>query len=494
MRSVTFSIACLLFLIASQATGQVADTDSMIQETAAKSDDTGQPLGPQAAQGANAQQGVTVPQPANAQQVEPSRDVPVSERTLQSGTVILPADHFFGDWCGHLPAWEDSGFKPSLNWLTNLAGNPVGGREQGITECEDLGLDLSFDLEKRHGICDTYFHVSTSQRSGTSLTNDYIGNVFSTQQEFGGETFRLVDVDLRRYFCEHAVEVRLGRIVTTEDFMVSPYFWYFMSGGINGNPASVGINAPGLTSYPFATWGARMRVATTRRTYAMVGLYNGDPTIRSNDEHGCDFSLRGPLFAIAEIGYQRNGGAEDEGMLGNYKLGGYYNGGSFSTFSPSQFSAGAPGSPSTVSGNWGYYAMFDQVVFQPYGNSDPRGMGIFASIDVAPDQSINEIPFFCDGGILIRGLVPGRTTDVIGFGVIYGKFSPDLQTAQQLAQVLNPTVPVQEYELVFEWAYKIRMRNGAVFFQPDFQYIVNPGGGHQYPNAFVVGAQMGVNF
>ena len=78
--------------------------------------------------------------------------------------------------------------------------------------------------------------------------------------------------------------------------------------------------------------------------------------------------------------------------------------------------------------------------------------------------------------------------------MIYGKFSDDLQAAQQLAQVLDPTVGVQEYELVFEWAYRIRMRNGAMFFQPDLQYIVNPGGAHQYANALVVGAQAGVNF
>ena len=138
--------------------------------------------------------------------------------------------------------------------------------------------------------------------------------------------------------------------------------------------------------------------------------------------------------------------------------------------------------------------MFDQVLFQPCGKSDPRALGIFASIAVAPDQSINQMPFFCNGGTLIRGLIPGRPEDTLGFGVIYGKFSPDLQAAQELAQVLAPTVGVQEYELVFEWAYRVRMRNGAMFFQPDLQYIVNPGGAHQYANAFQVGAQAGVNF
>jgi hypothetical protein len=61
-------------------------------------------------------------------------------------------------------------------------------------------------------------------------------------------------------------------------------------------------------------------------------------------------------------------------------------------------------------------------------------------------------------------VIPARPTDTIGFGVVYGKFSPDLQVAQQIAQAFDPTVAVQEYELVFEWAYRVRMREGAMFF------------------------------
>ena len=483
MRRATISIVWFLGLLSSHALAQPGDLAAPCP---------GDAPGMENAVRQEAQQ-------ADANRVNPyggdsAQSVPVNERSFQEGTVILPADHLFGDWLGRLPGWEASGFKPTLTWLTNFAGNPVGGREQGFTECENLGLDLVFDLEKSRGICDTYFHVSMSQRSGESLTNQYIGNVFSTQQVFGGETFRLVNVDLQRYFCDRTMDVRLGRIAVADDFMVSPYFWYFMSGGINGNPAAVNINAPGMNGYPNATWAARVRAATTPRTYAMLGVYNGDPDIRNNDNHGCDFSMRGPLFAIAEVGYQRNGQPEDEGKLGNYKLGGYYNGGSFDKFSASQFAPGIGPPAGTEQGNWGYYALFDQVIFQPYGKDDPHAMGIFGSIAVAPDQSINQLPFFVNGGTLIRGVNPSRPTDTLGFGVIYGKFSRDLQAAQQLAQALAPTVGVQEYELVFECAYRIRMRNGAMFFQPDFQYIVNPGGAHQYADAFQVGAQAGVNF
>ncbi len=58
-----------------------------------------------------------------------------------------------------------------------------------------------------------------------------------------------------------------------------------------------------------------------------------------------------------------------------------------------------------------------------------------------------------------------------GFGVVYGSFSSDLSDAQQREQQLDPTVGVQDYETVFEWTYRFNLRKGALFIQPDIQYI-----------------------
>ena len=46
----------------------------------------------------------------------------------------------------------------------------------------------------------------------------------------------------------------------------------------------------------------------------MGGVYNGDPSIRDNSNHGVDFSMDGPLFAIAEVAYQPNSLPGDHGL------------------------------------------------------------------------------------------------------------------------------------------------------------------------------------
>ena len=52
----------------------------------------------------------------------------------------------------------------------------------------------------------------------------------------------------------------------------------------------------------------------------------------------------------------------------------------------------------------------------------------------------------------------------------------------------------QDYETVIELTYRFDLRNGALFIQPDFQYIIQPGGTGNLKNAVVIGSQFGINF
>jgi hypothetical protein len=98
----------------------------------------------------------------------------------------------------------------------------------------------------------------------------------------------------------------------------------------------------------------------------MGGVYNGDPSIRTNDTHGVDFSMDGPVFAIGEIAYQPNSIPGDRGLIGNYKAGFWYDNSRFSDFSTGEFERG----------NWGFYTLFDQVLVRFGEQGSHRGFGI----------------------------------------------------------------------------------------------------------------------
>jgi porin len=398
--------------------------------------------------------------------------------------LVLPREHLLGDWYGTRTWLEDRGITPTLTFVTDSLGNPSGGKEQGFTTANNVGLDLNFDLEK---LCDfegASLLVSISYRFGGSLSANYIHNVFTTQQVFGGETFRLVDVAYLQKLFDDRFEFRIGRIAAGDDFLVSPYNYVFVQNGFDGNPVGIFFNSPGMTAYPNDTWGALVKVRPTARTYIMGGVYNGDPSIRDNSNHGVDFSMDGPPFAIAEIAYQPNSLPGDRGLLGNYKAGFWYDNGRFTDFNTGE----------SERGNWGFYTLFDQVLVRFGERGSHRGFGVAGSFLVSPDQSVSQMPYFCTAALVTRGIFPSRPVDVTGLGVVFGNFSEDLQDSQQRAQLLNPKDGVQQHETAVELTYRFAFSRSAVYLQPDLQYIIRPGGTGRISDALVLGAQLGVNF
>jgi porin len=398
--------------------------------------------------------------------------------------LILPREHLLGDWFTTRTWLQDHGITPTLTFVTDSLGNPSGGNEQGFTTANNVGLDLNFDLEKLGVLEGGSFLFSMSYRFGGSLSANYIHNVFTVQQVFGGETFRVVSLAYLQKLLDDRVELRLGRIGAGDDFLVSPYNYVFVQNGFDGNPVGIFFNSPGMTAYPNDTWGALVKVRPTARTYIMGGVYNGDPSIRDNSNHGVDFSMDGPLFAIAEIAYQPNSLAGDRGLLGNYKAGFWYDNSLFTDFNTSEFERG----------NWGFYTLFDQVLVRFGEQGSYRGFGITGSFLVSPDQSISQMPYFFTAALLTRGIFASRPRDVIGLGVVYGHFSNDLQDFQRRAQQLDPNVGVQSHETVLELTYRLALLKSALFFQPDLQYVFRPGGTSRISDALVLGAQVGVNF
>jgi porin len=413
--------------------------------------------------------------------------VPANARPFQ---LALTRAHLLDDWGGLRTRMEDFGITPTLTYVSDIAGNPSGGKSQGVAYADNIGLSLLFDLDKLAGLDGSSFLVSLSQRDGDSLSQKRIGNVFAVQQVYGGETFHLVDVAYQQKLFDDRIELSLGRLAAGDDFLVSQYDYLFMQNGFDGNPVAIFYNSPGMNSYPNATWGSRIKWKPTSRTYLMAGVYNGDTAIRAEDNHGTDMSMDGPVFVLGEAGYRFNGLPGDSQFLGNYKVGFWYDRSTLPDYRTVGY-----GTPSgSQQGSGGFYALFDQVLLPFAEPTSNRGLGVFGSVLIAPDQAVSEMPIFFTAGIAMRGLSASRPTDVAGFGVVFGQFSGDLRDAEQREQLLNPAIGVQSHEAALEWTYRFNLRQGALFFQPDVQYVIRPGGTGQTANAIVLGCQLGINF
>lgn len=430
-----------------------------------------------------------VPTPQALSEYSRNDNLPVG-----SGIVHDKKSNMLGDWAKN-PPLERLGIDPKLIWASDLLGNPVGGVHQGFREFDNLFLGIGIDLKKFMGAPNTKFYTSMSQRSGTSLTRLDIKNTFNVSQLCCGPTYRLVDLYLEQPFYDNRFNVRLGRLATGDEFLSSPLYWLFVQNAIDGNPVSIFRNAPGMSAYPRATWAIRTIAQTIpEKFYIMGGIYNGDPTLGENSKHGADFSMRGPLFAIGELGYRRNQNSEATGLPGNYKAGIFHDNSLYRSFLYDVAGGFAPLSgltPRNFRGNTGYYLLMDQMIYRENEAGTKQGATIFLSFIGAPDESISNMPIFLNGGIVYQGLFSRRPEDIVGLAGIYGAFSRDLRLSQILQNQKLASVGVQHYEAVIEAMYIIQA-TGWLKIQPDLQYIINPGGAGTIPNALVLGAQVAV--
>ena len=426
-------------------------------------------------------------------------------------------DAALGDWWGSR-IWlkKDLGIDFSLTYTNNIAGNVVGGRERGATYTDNVGFGVEFQLEKLVGWKGAVLVVSGLNRSGRSLSQRDIGNQFTVQQVYGSQTAMFYALALTQNLFDDKVQLKLGRMAAGDDFASSPIYWLYMNNGIDGNPQALPVNT-GFSTYPSATWGARVRFDPTPEWNALDGIYQPSPQYGNRGYHGLNFRIRHddgvillgqvgwtPEFAKKEVpisalpkddparkaaeksapadGGKGAGKAFAEptvrkGLPGNYWLGAYD--------SPTDY--GQFGTADRAYNSYGFYAHADQMVYQEAPGSD-QGLTLWTALVLSPQQNIAKLPFEANGGLVYKGLIPTRDEDQSMIGVVYGKFSEDYARATRGDGGGYP-----DYELVFEFGHRVQF-NSFLYVQPNIQYVINPGGAHDIPNALVLGAQCGVTF
>ncbi len=100
---------------------------------------------------------------------------------------------------------------------------------------------------------------------------------------------------------------------------------------------------------------------------------------------------------------------------------------------------------------------------------------------------MHRLSLYYGGGLVYRGLIPGRNEDEIGVGVAAALNGSHFRRAQQRAET-----PVDHAEITLEMSYAINVRPEIVI-QPDVQYIINPGTDPGVRNALVIGARLQLN-
>ncbi len=407
----------------------------------------------------------------------------------------LSQDSLTNDWFGLGSRMRERGLTLTSAFTTDLLGNPVGGFSQGFAGATSMGMQLTVDLDHYLPLPKTEFVVSSIWRTGENLSADRIGNLFTVAQLFGGSNLRLYEFLLRTHLFDDRLMLQAGRMGAFDHFLTSPINWNYINNGFDGNPKGVFFNVPefGSTVYPTASWGAIARWEEGENPwYASLGGFLLDSENGSNSSVGLNwtFNVNQGWALMAETGWKPNQSAESPGLPGYYALGGFYVNHRRPNFS----------TPPELRSNAGFYVMTQQTVWREntpenlartrnqWGVGAMTGVTLFSVWVVGPDPTINQFPVYNNTGLVWQGILPQRPDDFFASGIAWGRISDDLRANQR-----RNGQPVQEYEIVLEANYRSYL-TPFLYVQPGLQFVINPGAAGQFPNALVLGAQMGVTF
>ena len=348
---------------------------------------------------------------------------------------------------------------------------------KGLEYAGQLIAGVEFDLEKIIGFKGLSFTASGSWISGSSLSQEHIGNIFSVSDvfnlpvglSFSSDSFRLYQLMFEQKLFEDQVLLSFGRLAIGDSFATIDLLNNFTNTAFNANPGSIKFNIPSFTVDPFSNWGARVQYIPSETFYLMIGIYSANPDVANLDNSGLDFSFDGGVFYLAEIAFSPNQKETDTGLPGVYKIGIYFDSTDIAELSnPDE----------EVSNNYGMYALFQQMIYAEKRTND-EGLSVFSTIAYGPKEEVNTFPFFYSGGFGYKGLLPSRGKDQTVLGLLVGFFSDDL--------------PGQDYEMVLELSYNIHVARWLAV-QPDIQYVINPNGTDDIDNALVMGVRLEADF
>ncbi len=377
----------------------------------------------------------------------------------------------------------------SFGWqdTDEVLGNLTGGtrREAAYDGLSELSLGL--DTGRAFGLPGGTFNISALQIRGRNLSTDALDTLQTASGIEASPATRLWELWYQQSFWHGRADVKLGQQSIDQEFMVSAPAALFVN-TMMGWPMlpSADLYAGG-PAYPLSSLGIRLRLRPTPGITLLAGVFDdnppagpfaNDPQTLGAEASGTRFSLATGALWIAELDWHRPGR-----WSGTWKLGGWYDSGTFrdqhvDNTGLSLANPASSGIPLRHRGDFSLYAVIDQTLLKA---GDRRLTGFLRLMAAPPDRNL--IAFSANGGLTLTAPFAARPNDTAGIGFGVAKVSADAAALDRdTAAFTGAFTPVQGTETFFELTYQAQITPWWVL-QPDFQYVIDPGGLVANPNA-----------
>src|SRR4051794_29723330 len=392
---------------------------------------------------------------------------------------------------GLLPnPFQKYGIKFAATYIGETLGNVSGGLKQGAIYEGRLNLAIDADFQKLLGLQQLTFHANMFQIHGEGLSRSNLQNLMVVSGIEALPSTRLYEAWFEKKWGDNKASLKLGQLAADSEFFNTKYTSVLTNASM-GWPAITSVDLPsGGPSPPLAALGTRLLVNVSDSLAVLGGGFDGNQAGPGTDDpqqrnrYGLNFRVNDPPLVLGQIQYSWNNKKGDPNLAGSFKIGGWRNFGAFSDLrfasnGVSLASSESSGTPAMLSGDFGLWAVFEQQLYR-VPKSDDRGIGVFGRVSSSPTDS-SLIDLYADAGIEFIGLTEARPNDKFGIAAGYAHVSRRAQALDtDFRALMGPSWPQRSFEGLFTTVYQYEIREGWTL-QPNFQYILHPGGGATDP-------------
>ena len=382
---------------------------------------------------------------------------------------LLERDAMTGEWFGARPLLETRGVAFNAGYTCDVLGVAAGGAQGGTFYAGLMDFGVSADLGELLGWEGGRFETTWLWLSGSGPIDQLANSPLGLSGIAGYPTLRMLELWFQQEFHDGKFSLRFGQLAADSEFLVSGYAGLFVNTTF-GWPLIAAANLPnGGPASPMGAPGVRLAAQPAEWLAFRTAALQGDVFPQDENLHGFDYSLNAQtgftFLAEAEASWGRHEKAA--ALPGNFKPGAWFQTGG----------SADPLSAQTTAGNFGIYAVLDQMLFR---EKNGGGLGFFGRAAFAPPDR-NVCQFYFDTGLTYRGLVPGRDGDTAGIALSFATTTPGWDEAVSA----NGGIPAGS-QTVLEATYQIEIAPWFLL-QPDLQFIIQPAGQSNLPNSLAPG-------
>jgi len=404
---------------------------------------------------------------------------------IYNGGDLWSRSHLTGDWNGTRSELAEKGITLDVDVTQIFQVNARGGKStnNGFAYSGSVDYNLTLDTARLGWWPAGQIRIKAETQFGRSI-NGKTGSLMSPNSDAlfpdpDEHKTTLSDVVLTQFFSEH-FGIAVGKI----DFRGGDVNVFahsettqFMNLALLANPVIL----------PYAPYSALTGALIFRASDDLVVSLTALDSFGSAGESGFNTAFHSPQGTTFINEWDLT--VKPFGLTGHQRFGLAYSNREFTSLDQDQRIGGpisflrslknVSADPKTRPDDWCLYYNFDQYVYVEK-DDHTQGVGVFGRIGWSTGEA-NPFETFYSIGIGGKGILEGRDNDTFGLGYYYLEMSDALVSFLDL-----------DSEQGIELYYNIEV-TPWLHVTPDFQYIIDPGGG-AYDDAFVFGVRTQMSF